>query len=64
MLRFIDGKSLKDISEIVHYNSLNVLSATISRSLKLLKSKIHDKLEIKSMKEIDQNGLKLIWQGN
>ncbi len=47
MLRFIDGKSLKDISEIVHYNSLNVLSATISRSLKLLKSKIHDKLEIK-----------------
>ncbi len=42
MLRFIEGKSLKDISEIVNYNSLNVLSATISRSLKLLKNKIQN----------------------
>ncbi|MFZ1378877.1 MAG: sigma-70 family RNA polymerase sigma factor [Saprospiraceae bacterium] len=42
MLRFIEGKSLKDISEIVNYNSLNVLSATISRSLKLLKTKIQN----------------------
>ena len=42
MLRFIEGKSLKDISEIVIYNSLNVLSATISRSLKLLKNKIQN----------------------
>ena len=42
MLRFIEGKSLKDISEIVNYNSLNVLSATISRSVKLLKTKIQN----------------------
>lgn len=48
MLRFIDGKSLKDISEIVKYNSLNVLSATISRSLKLLKTKIQGKKELKN----------------
>lgn len=47
MLRFIDGKSLKDISEIVNYKSLNVLSATISRSLKLLKTKIQGKQELK-----------------
>lgn len=47
MLRFIDGKSLKDISEMVHYNSLNVLSATISRSLKLLKTKIREKIDVK-----------------
>ncbi|MBK8242347.1 MAG: sigma-70 family RNA polymerase sigma factor [Saprospiraceae bacterium] len=47
MLRFIDGKSLKDISEIVNYKSLNVLSATISRSLKLLKNKIQGKQELK-----------------
>jgi len=48
MLRFIDGKALKDISEIVKYNSLNVLSATISRSLKLLKTKIQGKQELKN----------------
>lgn len=47
MLRFIDGKSLKDISEIVNYKSLNVLSATISRSLKILKNKIQGKQELK-----------------
>ena len=47
MLRFIEGKSLKDISTIFHYNSLNVLSATISRNLKLLKNKIQEKLDLK-----------------
>lgn len=47
MLRFIEGKSLNDISDIFHYNSLNVLSATISRNLKLLKNKIQEKLDLK-----------------
>lgn len=47
MLRFIDGKSLKDISEIVNYSSLNALSVTISRSLKRLKESIQENLELK-----------------
>lgn len=46
MLRFIEGKSLKDISQILNYGSLNVLSATISRSLKRLKENIKMNLEI------------------
>ena len=46
MLRFIEGKSLKDISQILNYGSLNVLSATISRSLKRLKENIKMNLEL------------------
>ncbi len=46
MLRFIEGKSLKDISQILNYGYLNVLSATISRSLKRLKENIKMNLEL------------------
>ena len=46
MLRFIEGKSLNDISQILNYGSLNVLSATISRSLKRLKENIKMNLEL------------------
>lgn len=45
MLRFIEGKSLKHIAELVNYTSLNAISVSISRSLKRLKESIQQKLE-------------------
>jgi len=48
MLRFIEGKSLKHIAELVNYTSLNAISVSISRSLKRLKEDIQQKMELKS----------------
>jgi len=48
MLRFIEGKSLKHIAELVNYTSLNAISVSISRSLKRLKEDIQQKMELKN----------------
>ncbi len=44
-LRFLHGKSVAEIMQIMKYTSLNAVSATLSRALKKLKDNSHEKTE-------------------
>jgi len=42
-LRYVDGKSIAEIKDLMNYGSENVVSATLSRTLKKLKESILEK---------------------
>ena len=44
-LRYVQGKTIEEIMQIMNYSSANVVSATLSRALKKLKERILEKTE-------------------